>query len=377
MNRLVYILPRYDPETTKHYYYEYKLIEALAENNDIRVIIEKGCDMGIEETYCQRFSFPPFRALELLAVLLAWRLDGYTTTYTHYSYYGGIIGGVVSTLFGGRSYYWNCSMMHVFNRDSLYSLSGMKNRLRGEWPMRVSLALSDRLVTGTETMVEYYCDEYGLDEEAVVELANWVDLDRFDSLPTQDLARGKHGLPRDRPIVLYLHKLGVVRGADEIPDIAAATLEAVPDALFVVVGGGWYREELEAEVERRGLGDSVRFEGWVPNDAAIEYFRAADVYMLPSRAEGFPRVVLEAMAADCAIVSTDAGGVPDILPASYQPYVSTVGDTDTFVDNLVTVLTDSECRASLVESGNARVQEYTRADVCEAMEERVLGSDSA
>lgn len=373
MSGLVYILPKYETTTNKHYHYEYKLLEGLSEEMDLRVVIEKGEDMDIDGTYVQRFSFPPLRALELLVVLLWFRLRGYADTYTHYSYYGGMITGVLSTLLGGTSYYWNCEEVErVTPRDTSYwQLWG---QLRGRLPFYLSLYLTDVLVTGTEMMKQYYVETYGLGPENVRTLPNWVDSERFAALPEKRAAREELGLSPDGRVVLYLHKIGKKKGADHILDIAERLDDEPEPVEFVVVGDGYYREELEAELAAAGLDDVVRFVGSVPNDEAIVYFRAADVYVLPSRAEGFPRVLLEAMAARCPFVSTDVGGVEEIVPEGTAEYVVEYGDWDTFTERVESLLHGDGEREHVEDRLWDHVQQYDREAVVGRFREVVGGS---
>jgi glycosyltransferase involved in cell wall biosynthesis len=88
-------------------------------------------------------------------------------------------------------------------------------------------------------------------------------------------------------------------------------LAVCPDAVFLVVGDGQRREELEALAAALGLGESVRFLGWRADLERI--YRASDVVVLTSKNEGSPVALIEAMAAGRPVVSTCVGGVPDVV----------------------------------------------------------------
>ena len=89
------------------------------------------------------------------------------------------------------------------------------------------------------------------------------------------------------------------------------------DASLTVVGSGRYRESLEKTAAQLGVAASVSFAGSVPwGPRLIEHFDHADLFVLPSRVEVMPRVLLEAMARALPAIATRVGAVPEILPES-------------------------------------------------------------
>jgi glycosyltransferase involved in cell wall biosynthesis len=88
------------------------------------------------------------------------------------------------------------------------------------------------------------------------------------------------------------------------------------DLRLVFVGDGQYRSALEAQAERRGLQGRVRFLGWLPGGKAVRAeLDAADLFALPSRQEGLPRAMVEAMARGLPCLGSTVGGIPELLPA--------------------------------------------------------------
>jgi glycosyltransferase involved in cell wall biosynthesis len=89
------------------------------------------------------------------------------------------------------------------------------------------------------------------------------------------------------------------------------------DVELVMVGDGRHRRQLEALAARLGLRDRARFAGHLASGAAVRReLDAAHVFALPSRAEGMPRALLEAMARGLPCIATPVGGIPELLPAS-------------------------------------------------------------
>lgn len=105
------------------------------------------------------------------------------------------------------------------------------------------------------------------------------------------------------------------KGTDVLIDAVAYCIENGLDARLVVIGDGKHKPELIARAEGLGLGDRVQFLGQLPSGAlVIHQLDQADVFVLPSRTEGLPRAMLEAMARALPCIGSTAGGIPELLP---------------------------------------------------------------
>ena len=137
-----------------------------------------------------------------------------------------------------------------------------------------------------------------------------VDRSRFFSSPP-GLARQRLGLPGDRPIVLWVGRMVAVKGLDVLLESWSAVSGAPAHPLLLLIGDGDDRRALQRQAA--GLGDSVRFVGPVRHDALPDWYRAADCVVLPSRLEGIPNLLLEALACGTPFVASAVGGVATLL----------------------------------------------------------------
>jgi glycosyltransferase involved in cell wall biosynthesis len=140
--------------------------------------------------------------------------------------------------------------------------------------------------------------EYGVTTEVAV-VPNGIDTERFT--PEGPV----HEAIPDGPTVLFVGRL--VEGKRPGDALAAfvGVLGECPEASMVFVGEGPLRAELEREAESLGVSESVRFLGHLEYDEMPSVYRGADVLVLPSRAEGLPRTVLESMASGVVPVTSD------------------------------------------------------------------------
>lgn len=165
----------------------------------------------------------------------------------------------------------------------------------------VSGALGERLV------------ELGVPRERVVVQLNAVDGARF-SIRDRAAPRQRLGLPDDAKVVLYAGYHVPEKGVDVLVEAMARLAEAGRrDVHLMMVGGGELLEPLRARVRTLGFGDRVRLFGWALPAEIPDYMAACDVFCLPSRREGCPNVVLEALASGRPVVATRVGGVPELV----------------------------------------------------------------
>ncbi len=146
-----------------------------------------------------------------------------------------------------------------------------------------------------------------------------VDVNAFFPLkPEQDLSalRQELGLPTDRPIILSVRRLEARMGLENLILAAAQIVQRCPDLnFFIAIGGkGSMAKSLDALIRQNDLQDKVRLAGMIPRDILPSYYRAADVFVLPTLSiEGFGLVTIEALATGLPVLGTPVGGTIEIL----------------------------------------------------------------
>jgi glycosyltransferase involved in cell wall biosynthesis len=153
--------------------------------------------------------------------------------------------------------------------------------------------------------------DLGVDGRKVQVVRNGIDAGAFRPGDRRE-ARLRLKLPPDGRILLYVGWLVPVKGVDVLID-ACATLFA--DGLGVhlcLVGDGPLRQSLRVRARTAGLEDRVTFAGAVPHDALADWYRAADLTVLPSYSEGVPNVLYESISCGTPFVASDVGGISEI-----------------------------------------------------------------
>lgn len=164
--------------------------------------------------------------------------------------------------------------------------------------------------------------------------------------------------------ILFVGRLSLDKGAYDILEVARKLMATDPDFVIDMVGIAETPEEeaiLRRRVEEYGLTDRIVFHGYRTGADKARLFAGADIFLLPTYAEIFPNVLLEAMAAGLPIVTTDVPVIPEMIQDGVQGLVRRPGDIDGFVDALRRYLRDPVARR---ETGRANRREAeTRYDV--------------
>lgn len=152
-------------------------------------------------------------------------------------------------------------------------------------------------------------------DKKVVRIPAGADLNRFQpSKEGKEAARREMGLPLEKTILISVRNLVPRMGIDNL--LEAFNLSSIlrGKALLLIGGEGFLKESLKARAEKHGLEDSVKFLGRVSEEDLPRYYRAADFFVLPTRAlEGFGLVILEAMASGTPVLGTPVGAIPEVI----------------------------------------------------------------
>lgn len=191
---------------------------------------------------------------------------------------------------------------------------------------------------------------------AIVEPSHWaklglvrmsVDADRF-AVDARESSGG-------RPLrVLFVGRLVPEKGPQVLLDAVAALPHS--SVAVRVVGDGPLREQLQQAVAAAGLADRVELVGPMGQESLPEQYAWADVFCLPSFAEGLPVVLMEALAAGCTVVTTAIAGIPELVEHDVTGLLVTPGRADALAAALLRVRGDDGLRARLTAAGAERVR---------------------
>jgi glycosyltransferase involved in cell wall biosynthesis len=124
-----------------------------------------------------------------------------------------------------------------------------------------------------------------------------------------------------------------------------------------LVGDGPDRKGLERNVNARGLGDCVIFEGWRNQDQILALYEQADIFALASFAEGVPVVLMEAMAMEIPCIATRITGIPELIRDGVEGFLVAPSSVEELAEAIAKLMDDAELRYRLGKAGRLRVLE--------------------
>ena len=148
------------------------------------------------------------------------------------------------------------------------------------------------------------------------------------------------------------------KGIDTIIEAMPRIMSAIPEARFLVVGGGDDRLRLEALIQKFGVADSVRLLGVVEDSVLQQLYRQCDVMVLPSQQEGFGIVFLEAMSYGKPCIGAAHGGVPEVIIDGNTGYLVSFGDSDAVARCVVRLASDSNLATRMGMAGLQQVLKH-------------------
>lgn len=326
--KVVVIFPRFDQQDGSHYPYWYDLFEKAGKSLELAVVYEstnkqsrKNFQFSILRHtqgkffnfQIQHISLKPVNIIERLILLIKLRVQGYTHFYVHYSIWSLFLAKVVTILFGGKTYLWDCE----------YYEELPVNRWQ-RWAIR----WTDVLVTGHVKIAVQYRKVLGLGSKEIRVVRNWVYLNSKFKVQNSKLERKEIN-------ILFLHHMSPRKGSRELGEIIASVLKIKKDIHFTIVGDGPDLPNLKFKIKNSKLGKKVTFRGQLNRKEVEEEWGKADLFIMPSRAEGFPRVILEAQTLGVPYISTDVGCVSEITPVGLQNLIVPV---ESFPEKIIEVL---------------------------------------
>ena len=290
---------------------------------------------------------------------------------------------VIDAHFGYPDGYAGRCLARWFRLPMVLTLRGKEARQAGSY-VRGALATAvreaDRVVTVSSALRDVAI-ELGADPGRVQTIGNGIDLAKFRPMPRAD-ARRLLGLPLDALVLVTVGTLVERKGFHRVIELMPRLLSATPRLHYLVIGGagpeGDNAEDLRSLVARLGLQERVHFLGPMPPQALHMPLSAADLFVLPSRYEGWANVLLEAMACGLPVVATDVGGNAQVVANASLGRIVPFGDADALVSALNEALHIDWDRRTLRAYAESNSWEARIPEVVEVFD-RLLGhrSDAA
>lgn len=252
------------------------------------------------------------------------RAAPFDLVHAHFVYPDAVVASRLSARFG---------VPFVFTEHAPWT--GWLDR-RGVAPQALPAARAAAAILAVSTSVERTIRAYAGDAPRVEVVPVGVDVERFRPRPEVERVPGQ---------ILFVGFVNYVKGVDVLLDAMARLAASGGPGRLLLVGGSFYRntrlqeERLREHARTLGLGDRVAFLGRRSPDEVAMLMAASEVVVLPSRAESFGAVLVEALACGTPVVATRCGGPEDIVTDGVGELVP-VGDAEALAAALARVLAE-------------------------------------
>jgi glycosyltransferase involved in cell wall biosynthesis len=173
-----------------------------------------------------------------------------------------------------------------------------------------SLQGADGVVTVSHELATQVID-LNVAPEKVRVITSGIDSHLFHPGPRSE-ARVRLGILGSGPVLLFIGNLVPVKGLDVLVEASSLLVQGGLELTCYVIGHGPLRAALERQISGLGLEERVRLVGTRPNAQLPDWYRAAELFVLPSRSEGLPTVLLESLACGTPFVASRVGGIPEL-----------------------------------------------------------------
>ncbi len=215
-----------------------------------------------------------------------------------------------------------------------------------------SINQSDGVTTVSDDLRKDTYNHFEITKDIKV-IPNFIDFSRF-SLQAKDHFK-KAIAPNNERILIHTSNFRKVKRTGDVIRVFEKVQAVIPSKLLMV-GDGPERVYNEQLCRSLNICENVRFLG--KQDAVEEILSVSDLFLMPSESESFGLAALEAMACKVPIITTNAGGLPELNVDGFCGYMSNVGDVDDMAAHAIEILKDDETLKRFKENAFTRAQDF-------------------
>ena len=369
--KLCYVLPQYYKNSAENFFHIANFLSELGKQVELYVVVEHSDTTPKINNVKKIFilddgsnSISSFgRSVRLVNIYFEMYKKGVTVFFARAS-----LTGVLPLVIANRFFnlnrtsiiFWSCGqdVVPLSFSPSKKNIKRLVSKLLAWFVFRGV----NYLATGPELMADYYHQHYKIPQHKILTLYNDISMERFYPLSAQQKAISKEAiLDTNKKVMLFVHTFNECRGADLLPLIAKNIKDKKLNVVIVAIGRpGDYSDKLTQEIKANNLQDYLLNLGKVPNKDIAKYYQIADLFLMPSRGEGFPRVLLESMACGCPALSFEVGGVADILPVdAIKELLIPLDNENKFVEQSIKLISDQYLLEEISKYSYQKVKQYS------------------
>lgn len=215
-----------------------------------------------------------------------------------------------------------------------------------------SINQSDGITTVSENLKEDTYSHFEINKDIKV-IHNFIDFNRFSLQPKDHFKKAI--APNNERILIHTSNFRKVKRTEDVIKMFQKVQERIPSKLLMV-GDGPERNANEQLCRELNIADNVRFLG--KQDAIEEILSVSDLFVMPSESESFGLAALEAMACKVPVITSNAGGLPELNINDFCGYMCDVGDVDDMAEKAILILSEETTLSRFKENALSRAKDF-------------------
>jgi glycosyltransferase involved in cell wall biosynthesis len=245
-------------------------------------------------------------------------------------------------------------VIYARGSENIHHLSSISSYI-----LRLTLLNANKVLVLTQDMKNDIKSFYKGD---ILVIPNGIELDKFENFSTDYLRT------EQKKSIIFIGRFVPIKGLEYLIKAMDVIQKENENIYLTLVGDGNQRNFLEDMVKKLHLGKKVIFKGIIENTQVPKYLIQSDVFVLPSLSEGFPNVILEAMAAGLPIVTTNVGGLAEIIKNGENGYVVEPKNPDQLARKLLDILQNNDLRSLMSRNNIDKAKQYSWESIVSDLE---------
>lgn len=215
----------------------------------------------------------------------------------------------------------------------------------------------DKMICVSKQNKEFFCEHYWYDKERCHVIYNGVEIEKYKVNIDKKQKKEELGLNEKDIVFITLARICQQKGQKYLIEALPEVVKKYPKAKFLLVGNGEMKTEIEEIINKRNLNDNVKILGFRTDIA--ELLNISDCMILPSIREGFPFIILEAMAAGVPAIATAVNGVPEAIEDGVNGYLINPKDSNMIKEKVNHVLENKDILKSMREKCLIKIKQFS------------------
>ncbi len=266
------------------------------------------------------FAYIPF----ILRSIFYLFFESYDLVHAHYGFHSALFAAIIKKRPFIITFHGGDALVEPERNRIYYKLQ------------RFVVSRSNHIIAVSNEIKSVLISKLGADPNKISVVTCGIDTSVFVPLK-KNKVRGELKIARDARVILFVGGLTRRKGVDIILECA----QRMPDILFILVGEGKLKMDIE----------NCKSVGVCPNNEICKWMNVADIFILPSRSEGTPLVVLEALSCGIPVIASDVGGISDVIKNGENGYLVPADNINLFQDRIMELLNNEMQRKLMGKNG--------------------------